>query len=1082
MKKLIVLSLFIILSFMLIAQESPKWLRYSSISPDGQKIAFTYKGDLYLVPAGGGAAEALTFHEAHDFMPVWSHDGKKIAFASDRFGNFDVFVIDAKGGQPIRLTYHSSGEFPYSFSADDKTVLFGAQRQDDVLHRQYPTGSQPEVYQVAVNGGRVNQLWTIPAEDINVSKDGQRIVYHDKKGGENAWRKHHTSSIARDIWIYDKATDKHTMLTSFKGEDRNPVFADNDKSIYYLSEESGSFNVHQFSIDNPKENKQITSFKFHPVRFLSISNDEILCYSFNGELYTQKSGDQAVKVEVLLNRDSKSNNEKIIPISGNITEMAVSTNGKEVAYIVRGEIFVSSVEGGVTKRITNTPEQERFVSFSPDGSSILYASERNKSWSIYQTKIMRNEEPYFYASTLLKEEAIITNTNENYMPQFSPDGKEIAFIENRRTLKIFNISSKQSRTLLTPKELLYMQDGDQYFSWSPDGKWLLAEYSPVMSNTEVVLLASDGLGKMKNLTESGYGDFSPKWVNGGKQMLWFTDKDGMRSYANSGSRQLDVYSMFFTQDAIDRFNMSKEDFALLKDMEEKAEKDKKAKEEKEKKDKKDKKKTEAEKDTTVKINFDGLTDRKLRFTIHSSSLSDAVLSKDGEKLFYLARFEKGLNLWSTTLRTKETKMELALDAESGKLMWDKDIKNLFLLADGKISKINTESNKQESIGIKGELNLDIFAERKYMFDHVWKRTKEMFYISTFHGAPWDELQKNYETKLPDIGSSYEFAELLSEMLGELNVSHAGASYRFTDPSGNKTASLGVFIDYTYTDQGIKIAEIIKGGPLDKENIKAKKGMIIQEIDGISITADIDYAKLLNRKEGKFTSLKIYDPITKTTQVISLKPISLGEENGLLYKRWVRANEKLVDSLSHGTLGYVHIPGMSDGPYRNVYQYVMGKYQESKGIIVDTRFNNGGDLVSDLAMFFTGKQFLEYAIESRAVGTEPTFRWTKPSVALVNEANYSDGSCFACGYQDLGIGKLVGMPVPGTCSFAGWEMLQDGTTMWGAVPVSSKNNKGQWLENIETIPDIQIKNNPEIISKGKDQQLERAIEELLEVVK
>ncbi|GAB4198086.1 MAG: S41 family peptidase [Thermoflexibacter sp.] len=1058
----------------LFAQTNPNWFRYAAISPDGTKIAFTFKGDLYVVPTAGGTAQPLTFHEAHDFMPVWSKDGTKIAFASDRFGNFDVFVIDALGGEPTRLTYHSNSEYPYAFSADDKFVLFGGQRLDAVSHRQYPTASQPELYQVAVSGSRVQQVWTVPAEDVQVSKNGQFYIYHDKKGGENAWRKHHLSAIARDIWIFDKNTGKHQMLTSFAGEDRNPVFAPDEKSIYYLSEESGNFNVHSLNIQNPSQKQQMTSFKPHPVRFLSIANEGTLCFTYDGEIYTLKAGGQPTKVNITIRTEGKKNNQQIIPISGNISEMSVSPNGKEIAYIVRGEVFASSVEGGVTKRITNTPEQERFVSFSPDGNAIMYASERNGLWSIYETKKVKSDEPYFYASTLLKEEALIKNQNENYQPQYSPDGKEVAFIENRTSLKILNLASKQVRTLLTPNELYYMSDGDQYFSWSPDGKWILAEYNPVMANAEIVLIPSDGKGKMVNLTESGYSDFRPKWVNEGKQMLWFSDRDGLRSYANSGARQSDVYATFFTQDSWDRFRMSKEDYALLKDMEEKAKKDK----EKESKDKK----TEAKKDSSLVIDLEGIKDRKARLTIHSSALSDAVLSKDGETLYYLARFEKGLNLWSTKLRTKETKMEIELGANFGRLTWDKEMKNLFLLADGSISKINPESKKRESVSIRSELNLNAAAERQYMFDHVWRRTKSMFYISNFHGANWDELKKVYEAKLPAIGTGYEFAELLSEMLGELNVSHSGASYRSFSPNEDNTASLGILIDYDYTGEGIKIAEILKGSPLDKENIKVRSGMIVEQIDGESLTANIDYAAFLNRKAENFTALQVYDPDTKTRQQITVKPISIGEENALLYRRWVRKNQEEVEKLSSGQLGYIHIPSMSDAPYRTVYEEVMGKYHDKKGIIVDTRFNGGGDLVSDLAMFFTGKKYLDYAIESRSVGYEPTFRWTKPSLAMFNESNYSDGHCFACGYKDLGIGKTVGMPVPGTCSFAGWELLQDGTTRWGAVPVSAKNSKGEWLENNQTVPDFQVKNEPELISKGKDQQLEKAVEELLKVVK
>ncbi|RZK69779.1 MAG: peptidase S41, partial [Pedobacter sp.] len=685
------------------------------------------------------------------------------------------------------------------------------------------------------------------------------------------------------------------------------------------------------------------------------------------------------------------------------------------------------------------------------------------------TSRVRKEEPYFFASTLLSEKALISNDADNYMPSFSPDGKKVAFIENRRTLKVFDVANKSTSTLLTPDQLFYMQDGDQYFTWSPDSKWLLATYRPTMSNGEVVMLDAEGKIPMRNLTKSGYGDGNAKWVNDGKQMIWFSNRDGMKAHANSGSSQRDVYSLFFTKESWDRFNLDKDDFALLKDIDAT---EKKAREEAAKKEAKSDKKP-AKPDSTLKFDFDGIENRKARLTIHSSALGDAVLSKDGEKLYYLASFEKGANLWSTNLRTKETKMEIPLDGPSGSLMWDKAQKNLYLLSGGRISKINMDNNKREQITIEGEVQINTELERENMFDHVWLRNKGMFYISDMHGADWEGLKPEYKKYLPHIGNSYEFAEMLSELLGELNVSHSGARYNNSAPEDDATASLGILQSYKHKGNGLLIDEIIAGGPLDKAKGLAKAGMIIEKIDGVLIESDQDVAKYLNRKAGQLTLLELLNPKTNERYQVSMKPVTLATENQLLYRRWVKINQEEVDSASNGQLGYVHIPGMSDGPYRSIYEEMMGKYADRKAVIVDTRFNGGGDLVSDLAMFFTGQKFLDYATDQRSVGFEPTFRWTKPTLAMFNEANYSDGHCFSCGYKDLGIGKTVGMPVPGTCSFAGWETLLDGTR-WGSIPISAKNKAGEWLENNETKPDIQVKNMPGMIDKGKDQQLEVAI--------
>ncbi|WP_417886440.1 S41 family peptidase [Zunongwangia sp.] len=1076
MKKVLFLLFAILLAVgQSFAQVTPKWIRYQSISPDGETIAFTYKGNLYTVAAIGGDAKQITFHKAHDYMPVWSKDGKQLAFASDRYGNFDVFVMDALGGPATRLTYHSNDEKPFTFSADNKSVIFGAVRQDLAEHRQFPTSYQPELYSVPVEGGRVDQIFTIPAEYVQVSEDGKTMVYHDKVGGENEWRKHHVSSVTRDLWKYDVDNDKHTMITSFKGEDRQPIFDASEENLYYLSEESGNFNVHKLSIENPEKSEQLTDFKDFPVRFLSFGNG-VLAFGYDGELYTMKEGGAPKKVNVNIRTQSVDNSDNYIDIRDGVREMEVSPNGKEIAFVARGEVFVTSVDGSLTKRITNTPNQERFVSFTPDGKSVVYSSERDGKWSIYKTEIVRKEEPFFYASTLLKEEPVIEGETDSYIPKYSPDGKKLAYISGRRTLRVKDLDSGKEIDLLTPEDLFTMSDGDKDFTWSPDSKWILMSWGKLLSNNEILLLAADG-SKRENLTESGYQDYNPKWVNDGKQMLWFSNRNGLKSYATSGRTEADVYSMFFTQDAYDKFNMSEEDYKLMKAVEEAQKEDKDEDKKDDKKDKKDKKDEEVK---DLKFDWDGLEERKKRLTTHSSSLSDAVLSKDGEKIYYLSSFEDKNNLWETNLRTGETKMAVKLNSRGGSLAWDKKQENLYLLSGGNISKIDTDKGKSEGIKIAGNMDYDEDAEREKMFDHVYIRTKNIFYEPTFHGKNWDSLYVQYKKYLPHIGNSYEFAEMLSEMLGELNVSHSGARYSNRSNDGDETASLGIFMDYYFEGDGIKITEVIKGGPLDKAAYDIKPGMVITAIDGQTIESDQDIAKYLNHKADKFVLLEIKDPEAKEPKQITMKPISLGQERSLLYNRFVRINRKEVEEKSNGKLGYVHIPGMSDEPYRSIYEDMMGKYFETKGVIVDTRFNGGGDLVADLAAFFTGTPFITYETEAKVVGGEPTSRWTKPTLSLFNESMYSDGHCYASGYTDLNIGTTIGMPVPGTCSFAGWEGLADGT-VWGVVPVSAKNKAGEWMENNQTEPDIIVKNMPGVISEGRDQQLEKGIEVLLDQV-
>lgn len=1073
-------------SFIALAQVTPQWVRYPVISPNGETIAFTYKGDIYSVASSGGEAKRLTFHKAHDYKAVWSKDGKHLAFASNRFGNFDVFVMDALGGKAKRLTFHSSDEEPYTFmphnGEPNALILFKGQRMDLVQHRQHPTSRQAELYSVPVTGGRVDQVLSLAVEDVQVNAAGNQLIYHDNKGSENQWRKHHTSAITRDIWTFDIDSGEHKKISTFEGEDRSPVYAKNANNIYYLSEQSGSFNIHSTNLNSPASNKRLSNFDLHPVRFLSKGEKQgkdFLAFSYHGILHTMIPGAAPKPVEVSIRTQDVDNSEEMLSIDGDITDMAISPDGRELAYISNGEVFVSSNDGAFTKQITHTASQENFVSFSPEGDYLIYAGQRDNKWSIFKASKAREEEPFFYAATLITEETLISNNADNYQPLISPNGEKLAFIEDRRTLKVMDLNTAKTTTLVKPENMIHMRDGDQTFSWSPDSEWILFQYNKLLHNADIALVHVSGEQDMKVIIPSGYYDSSPKWVNDGKQIIWFSNRSGLKSYATSGRSQNDVYTLFLTQENWDKFTLSEDDYALLTAIEDAAqEKLDDGANDDDADEKSDQDDLANETIEAIEIEWDDLTDRTSKLTIHSSILADAVLNKDATKLYYLSRFEDEFDLWETDLRTQETSKAISLNTPGGNLMWDADMENLYLLSDGSISKLLIEDGSSESVSISDEVLIDQDALRQHSFDHVWLRTAKIFYEPTFHGIDWVQMRNEYKPKVAHVANVHEYTELLSEMLGELNVSHAGAGIRGGNSTGDSTASLGIFYDFNHQGDGVKITEVINGGPLDKAKFDVAAGMTILKIDGKTITDDIDWPMLLNRKAGRFTLLDIRDDATGETKQITVKPISGSQESDLLYDRFVKINEQEVLEKSNGRLGYVHIPGMGDGPYRDIYNDMMGRFFDKEAMVIDTRFNGGGDLVADLAMFFTGEEFLTYAIEGKVVGGEPTSRYTKPVITLFNESMYSDGHCYASGFTDLKLGKSVGMPVPGTCSFAGWESLPMGG-YWGVVPVSAKNKQGEWLENNETAPDIEVKNQPGIIDAGRDQQLERAITEMLQ---
>jgi Tol biopolymer transport system component/C-terminal processing protease CtpA/Prc len=1035
MQKLFLTLLFAVSIQVLSARDNPRWLRYCAISPDGSTIAFAYKGQLYTVSSRGGTARQLTRDSSYHFMPVWSHDGKHIAFAGSRFGNFDIFIIPATGGEPKRLTAHSADEYPYDFTGDDSGVLFGAVRLDAPVSRQYPSDALQELYKAPCAGGRVEQVLTTPAEDAHVSPSGDLIVYHDRKGRENPWRKHQTSAIARDIWLYNVVTGIHTRITSFNGEDRNPVFAATDTTIYYLSEAAGTFNVYQQDLRGLSSPRQITFFSKAPVRFLSISRNGILCFGYDGGIWCRRGNADPYKVNVIIPAHEETNDVTTLPIS-DAEEMAVSPDGKTIAFIFHGEVFTSSVGKKDIHRITETPGAEADLSFSPDGNYLLYASERDGSWRIIQTPL----------TGPVKGQVLIDDGHEHYQPRYSSDGKEIAYIEDRNVLKVYNIAAGLSRTILRGR-LYSRRDHDQYFRWSPDGKWLLIQFTdPVTGNDEIGLVPSDGTGRLINLTNSGFNDSQPKWAMDGKMICWLSDRDGLRSYAGSATRQRDVYALLLTPDAWETFRGL----------------------------------DSSARATTLNIGSSTWQARRVRITRTSALLADVLPAADSRTVYCLARSEKGYDIVQTDLRTRVTRTLVPLAGGDVSMEMDSAGKNIFICADGKISNVDPATGQCRPVSTSGEMTLHRAAERRDMFMHIWRRVAETFYAPGLHGVDWPACKSIYEKYLEDIDNNYDLSEMLNEMLGELNVSHTGVTYHPAGKDKDVTASLGAFYDPSYRDTGLQIREVMQDGPLDDPLLGIVPGAVIKAIDGVPVLPDRDFAGYLNHKAGKNTGLTILE--NGRLRNIMVRPITPEEETDLLYRRWVRRNQAETDSLSHGQLGYVHLPRMNETAYRAVYDQVLGSYTGRKGIVVDTRFNRGGDLAPELTMFLSGVRVRDNVAGPLPVSSEPSFRWTQPSIVLAGEANYSDGSCFVYDYQYLHMGKIVGMPIPGSCTFQTGQSLQDKTLQWSCPTLGVKDLQGAYLEGHQTEPDIRVMNEFGKDAAGRDQQLETAIKVLLKDIR
>ncbi len=1093
MKKLF---LFALLAVGLNLSAQPLWLRHNVISPQGDKIAFCYKGDVYVVNANGGKALQITTNAAYDSDPIWSPDGKQIAFSTDRNGNFDVYLVSAEGGVAKRITTNSATEIPLAFSPDGKEIYFSAQIQKAAANVQFASGWITELYKVSTEGGRPEQVVAVPVSSMSFDKDGKSFLYYDRKGSENIWRKHHTSSVARDVVYYNAKKKTHTILTTNVGEDRDPRYLPGYKDVVFLSERnSGSFNVYKAPANNLEQVEAVTHFKTHPVRFLSVANDGLLCYGYMGEIYTQRIGSEPQRVNIEIVNDQAQEQLVKQDFKG-IGDFDLSQDGKLIAFISRGELFVTGVdEYATTKQITHTAQAERNPSFSKDGRTIVYASERDGYWNLYQATIERKDDYNFAYATLVEEKPLFDNDGiERIAPSYSPDGKEIAFIENRSVLKVYNVASKSVRQITDGCQHYETDDYGFSYEWSPDGQWFALTLISHMRDpySDIGIVKADGSKTIYNITESAYIDGSPQWVLDGNAIIYRSNRYGMRSHASWGS-QNDAFIAFMNQDAYDKFRLNKEEYALLKEQEKGKKDDKKDEPKKEeksdkKKGKKDDKKdgpstsSGTEKDEKPKevkkidVDLEHLQDRVMRLTPMSSSLSGMALTKDGEKFYFMTSFEKGYDLWEMDVREKSMKITKKLGQGGAQLRMNGD--NLFVLSGNNLQKFD-KGGKSTSIKYDATMELNLAEEREYMFNHVFLQIEKRFFMKDHHGVDLALMKEAYQPFLAHINNNYDFSEMLSEILGELNVSHTGSGYR-PGSKGDATAEFGVLLDLDYKGDGLKIAEVVEGGPFDKGKSKVKAGCIIEKIDGVEITKGMDYYPLLNGKRGKTVLVTLKDGGKTWDETV--KPISHGAMNDLLYNRWVKHNEETVKKLSNGRLGYVHIKSMGDASYRDVYSQILGKYNLCDGIVIDTRFNGGGRLHEDIEILFSGEKYLEQVINDSVACVMPSRRYNKPSVMIIGEANYSNAHGTPWVYKYKKMGSLVGMPVPGTMSSVTWETLQDPSLYFGLPVVGYRTEQGNWLENTQLEPDVKVRNTPEKMADGVDEQLEAAVKELLKELK
>ncbi|NGZ14936.1 protease [Vibrio aestuarianus] len=1041
---------------------SHTWMRDVAISPDGQQIAFTYAGQIWLVSSQGGDAFALTNSDTYSQTPIWSPDSQSIAFTSDRYGKGDVFIVPSMGGKALRLTYHASLDVPYAFSADGKQVYFRSARLGDSqanLMAGYGGNQADQLYAVSALGGREKLVLPIPVSSLSVSSDGQQFLYTDWPSYEQEWRKRTTSDAARDIWQFDLTTGKHTQLTHFEGEDRNAVWADT-QSMYYLSERSGSFNVWKKDLLDG-EPVQITYHTDLPTRFLSVSKQGDLAYGFNGKVWVKSAQETApYQIDIAIRRADFSDGRHFVNLNSEATEIAVSPVSPEVAIVARGDIYVVSALSGTTKRITDTPATERNISFSDDGYRIIYSSERNGNWDIFQSYV--NDTGKSFSTSLdIQEEILFDGEEDEFQPLLSPNEKRMLYREGRNNLKVYDIEQDQTYTLLDSQQFYSYFDGDISYSWSPDSEYIVTR-NRTIANSDVLLVKVDGSEEPINLSNSGFSDIQPKFSDDGQIVYWLSDINSLRQIDNMPV-QYDVYALFLNQKS--QFNAFKNEDQKWMDEEVAATLGSDVQ--------------HAPVDPTI-VEINGLKHRKFRITPHSLSPLYFHLSPDNKYLVVAHWSGEGVEFSEFNVETGEEVSLFTRSADDvNAIDMTKDGENILIIGSQGIERLNVVNSETKVFDYNADANYDFRAEMNYMFDHVVRLTQSKFYDANLHGINWQRYAQEYKKQLVGITNYQDFAELLSELVGELNASHTGAFF-FAERSGWEIpASLGLYYDDHYRGKGIRVKAVLPGGPADTYQTLLKSGSIIYAVDGKEILPEQDIYSQLNFKQGKLTRLTVLSPGEKTAKSMNIVPISLQQEGRLAYELWVEQRRQMVESLSNGRLGYVHMAAMDAQSFEKMQNDMFGVDNNKEALVVDVRFNQGGFLADQMMMILSGQRHtVEETRDGYQVASYPTRRWAKPSIMLADANSYSEGSVVPHFYKSEGIGLLVGERVPGTGTAVLWAQQQEPNLVYGIPQLGLKDVDGHWLENQEVVPDVLVYKEPESVTKGEDKQLKVAVETLL----
>lgn len=1058
MNKKLILSLLALagVPVLIMAADDARLLRFPATN--GNEIVFSYAGDLYKVPATGGEAQRLTSHVGYEMFPRFSPDGKTIAFTGQYDGNTEVFTMPSTGGEPLRVTYTATNK------RDDLGDRMGP---NNIVMTWTPDGSRI-VYRNRISDGFSGKLYTVDKEgglsDViplpeggfcSYSPDGKRLAYNRVMREFRTW-KYYKGGMADDIWIYDPEKKSVENITDNVAQDIIPMWIGDE--IFYISDRDRTMNIFVYNTKT-KQTGKVTNFTEYDVKFPS-ANGNTIVFENGGYIYKMDAASKKPeKVTIQLTSDNIYARSEQKDGSKYITEASISPDGERIVVTSRGEVFNLPVDKGVTKNITRSPGQhDREAQWSPDGKLIVYISDATGETELYLQDATGGEPIQ------------LTKNNDTYIRSFewSPDSKTIVYTDRKNRINLLDVATKQV-TLAVQDPMAEIRD----VTFSPDSKWLT--YSrPANNEYSIVYVYNIADKKEYPVTDKWYDSDSPVFSNDGKYLVFSSARDfnptyGSLEWNHVYNNMTGVYLALLSKETPSPF--------LEKDAQVTVKEDKAKKEEP----KKDAKKEIASETPAIKIDVEGISDRIIQLPLAGSRYFNFYA--DGNKIYYFGR--------------------------GGTKVYDLDKQKEDIVADGAVMSVAPGSKKalfykgeelyvtdipsgkvdlSEAVNLSNmKITTDYPKEWAQIFDEAWRAYRDGFYSETMHGVDWKAIKEKYAVLLPYVKTRLDLNYVIGEMIGELNCGHAYVNPGELDrPQRIQTGLLGAEISRDKSGF-FRLEKIIPGAswskdlrsPLTEPGIEAKTGEFIVAIDGIPTNSVKDMYSLLVGKAGVPTELSLNSkPQLVGARKIVISPLE--EEYSLYHYNWVQDNIKKVDKATNGRVGYIYIPDMGVEGLNEFSRYFYPQL-DKEGLIIDDRANGGGN-VSPMILERLSREPYRLTMRrgSNHIGTVPDAVQVGPKVCLINKYSASDGDLFPWGFRALGLGKLIGTRTwGGIVGISGPLPYMDGTDIRVPFFTSYDPKTGQWIiENHGVDPDILIDNDPVKEWNGEDQQLGKAIEEVM----